>query len=330
MTQFLPPHLLKLFEARPPLKFLPSVKRRKNPPYYGVGSFVDAFEDPKTVDWSKIVKETPQQAREKHKKAREEANKAKLEQNIEKYDPQNNEGATGDPYKTLFVARLSYETTEHTLKKTFERYGPVVRVRMVYERDTHKPRGYAFVEFENEADMKTACREQDGRRIDDKRVLCDVERGRTVTSWKPRRLGGGLGRTRKGGKTENSSYSEREYERYGRERERERERGSSSTRRYEGGDRGGYDRRGGGSGGGRSGLGYGDRGDRRDRGDWGGRGGRDYDRGRGGRDHDRGRGYGGGGGYERGGRHRGYDRGGDDRDRGGRGGRGRDDRYRPY
>ena len=30
-----------------------------------------------------------------------------------------------DPYKTLFVSRISYETTEAKLKKEFEQYGPV-------------------------------------------------------------------------------------------------------------------------------------------------------------------------------------------------------------
>ena len=29
----------------------------------------------------------------------------------------------------------------------------------------------------------------DGKKIDGKRVVVDVERGRTVKSWKPRRLG---------------------------------------------------------------------------------------------------------------------------------------------
>jgi hypothetical protein len=36
----------------------------------------------------------------------------------------------------------------------------------------------------------------DGRKIDGKRVLVDVERGRTVPNWRPRRLGGGLGNSR--------------------------------------------------------------------------------------------------------------------------------------
>ena len=43
-----------------------------------------------------------------------------------------------------------------------------------------------------------AYKHADGRKIDGRRVLVDVERARTVKGWRPRRLGGGLGGTRKG------------------------------------------------------------------------------------------------------------------------------------
>lgn len=61
-----------------------------------------------------------------------------------------------------------------------------------------KPRGYAFIEFEREKSVKIAYVEADGRKIDgQRRCVVDVERGRTVRGWLPRRLGGGLGGTRK-------------------------------------------------------------------------------------------------------------------------------------
>jgi hypothetical protein len=58
-------------------------------------------------------------------------------------------------------------------------------------------RGYGFVEFNNEDDMKAAYRRADGKKIDGRTICVDVERGRTVPDWKPRRLGGGLGDSRK-------------------------------------------------------------------------------------------------------------------------------------
>jgi len=59
-----------------------------------------------------------------------------------------------------------------------------------------KSRGYAFIEFEHSKDLKEAYKDADGRKINNRRILVDVERGRTVKNWKPRRLGGGLGNTR--------------------------------------------------------------------------------------------------------------------------------------
>jgi len=101
------------------------------------------------------------------------------------------------------------------------------QVKMVYDKETNKPRGYAFIEYAHTRDMKSLCytpmfdlshycftssftdatclfawtaayKQADGRKIDGRRVLVDVERGRTVPNWRPRRLGGGLGTTRVG------------------------------------------------------------------------------------------------------------------------------------
>ena len=41
--------------------------------------------------------------------------------------------------------------------------------------------------------MKDAYKDADGVKINGRRVLVDIERGRTVDDWKPKRLGGGLG-----------------------------------------------------------------------------------------------------------------------------------------
>ncbi len=72
-------------------------------------------------------------------------------------DPQTNPEATGDAYKTLFIARLSYETSERKLKKELENHGPIKRVRIVRDQEG-KSRGYAFVEYANENDMRsTSC-----------------------------------------------------------------------------------------------------------------------------------------------------------------------------
>jgi len=43
-------------------------------------------------------------------------------------DPNSDPQARGDPYCTLFVSRLSYDTNEHDLEREFGRFGPIERV----------------------------------------------------------------------------------------------------------------------------------------------------------------------------------------------------------
>lgn len=45
-------------------------------------------------------------------------------------DPSNDSQARGDPFRTLFVARLSYDVKEADLEREFGRFGPIERVRI--------------------------------------------------------------------------------------------------------------------------------------------------------------------------------------------------------
>lgn len=68
-------------------------------------------------------------------------------------NPAEDEEAVGDPYKTLFVGRLPHSVTEADLRKEFGVYGALERVRVVQNKDG-KSRGYAFLVFDREKDMK--------------------------------------------------------------------------------------------------------------------------------------------------------------------------------
>ena len=108
-------------------------------------------------------------------------------------DPAADEEICGDPYKTLFIGRIPLDVTPEELIREFSIYGQLERVRLVTDEKTGKSKGYAFLVYERERDMKAAYKDADGMKIHGKRLLIDVERGRTVKGWKPRRLGGGLG-----------------------------------------------------------------------------------------------------------------------------------------
>jgi cold-inducible RNA-binding protein len=60
--------------------------------------------------------------------------------------------------KNLYVGNLAFSTTEQELRALFETHGIVERVSIVNDRETGRPRGFAFVEMTNpgEADKASA------------------------------------------------------------------------------------------------------------------------------------------------------------------------------
>ena len=81
----------------------------------------------------------------------------KIETELSNWNPKeaSSEQITSDPFKTIFVGGLKYSVTERQVKREFERFGEVKKVSIVKEKDSGKPRGYAFVEFERERDVKS-------------------------------------------------------------------------------------------------------------------------------------------------------------------------------
>eukprot|EP00639_Heterosigma_akashiwo_P002113 CAMPEP_0194574346 /NCGR_PEP_ID=MMETSP0292-20121207/10239_1 /TAXON_ID=39354 /ORGANISM="Heterosigma akashiwo, Strain CCMP2393" /LENGTH=422 /DNA_ID=CAMNT_0039425859 /DNA_START=88 /DNA_END=1353 /DNA_ORIENTATION=+ len=211
----LPPAMKAMFESRPPILFKAPIVKRKMPSLSGVGQFADQFEKNEAPE--RIMMETPKQRQNRIRLATMKANDEAMDLMAQDFDPHSNPHATADAYKTLFVSRISFDTTERKLRREFEQYGPIKSIRLVNDLQ-NKPRGYAFIEYEKESDMRMAYKRADGRKLDGRRVLVDVERGRTVKGWRPRRLGGGLGGTRR-----SESEERRERERKEREKEERRE-----------------------------------------------------------------------------------------------------------
>lgn len=194
-AQGLPAHILALFTPRPPPQHLPPCVVKPLIKTSGCAEYVEFFSTdppPPREPW-----ESPLERKARRHREKVQAHKAAQKKIIDTYDPHKDANASGDPFKTLFVGRISYDTTEKKLKREFEVFGSIKKVRMVYDQKG-KPRGYAFIEFEHERDLKNAYKQGDGKKIDGRRVMVDVERGRTVEGWLPRRLGGGRGPGRQG------------------------------------------------------------------------------------------------------------------------------------
>ncbi|XP_065835939.1 U1 small nuclear ribonucleoprotein 70 kDa-like [Oscarella lobularis] len=235
MTAFLPPNLLALFAPRDPIPYaspLDQLVWEKKPwNYSGVSQYLHLFEDPNETP-EPTRAETKSERRERKRQEAKERGRVIIEKRKGEWDPHTNPDATGDPFKTLFVSRINFDTSESKLRREFEQYGPIRKIRMIYETGTGKPRGYSFIEYEHERDMHAAYKYADGKKIDGKRVLVDVERGRTVKGWIPRKIGGGMGATRRGAPSENVKISGRDDH-----RERERDRGDRDRGDRDRGDR---------------------------------------------------------------------------------------------
>jgi U1 small nuclear ribonucleoprotein len=70
MTQFLPPNLLALFQARPPIPYLPppDLKKRKLPQYLGVSACLAEFEDPSETPPPQPPRPDTKETRKKRKR----------------------------------------------------------------------------------------------------------------------------------------------------------------------------------------------------------------------------------------------------------------------
>jgi cold-inducible RNA-binding protein len=85
----------------------------------------------------------------------------------------------------LYVGNMAFSTTEDALREAFEQYGTVTKVQVIMDRETGRPRGFAFVEMSDggaEAIAALHGAQLDGRTL-------------TVNEAKPREGGGGGGRS---------------------------------------------------------------------------------------------------------------------------------------
>ena len=62
----------------------------------------------------------------------------------------------------LYVGNIPFSATEEELKSLFEQHGSVDRVSVITDRETGRPRGFAFVEMQDASGAESAMRALDG------------------------------------------------------------------------------------------------------------------------------------------------------------------------
>ena len=87
---------------------------------------------------------------------------------------------------SIYVGNLSYEVNQEDLNEVFNEYGTVKRVHIPSDRETGRPRGFAFVEMDSDASEDKAIEALDGAEWMDRQLK--------VNKAKPREDNRGGGR----------------------------------------------------------------------------------------------------------------------------------------
>lgn len=198
-----PPNIQKLFAPKLPFLYKKPtdypIEKRSTQTVTPISSWKSQIAE--YVNDSGLNKPHESFEKSKHKQEVKLQHKETFERQLKEWhDPelllQNESQFMKDPYKTIFLARIDYSLTELDISKNLNRFGVIESIRIVRDREG-KSRGYGFAVFERDVDANNCVRElaPTGLSISGSKrtILVDIERGRVVRNWKPRRLGGGLG-----------------------------------------------------------------------------------------------------------------------------------------
>ena len=87
--------------------------------------------------------------------------------------------------KKIYVGNLSYKVTEDDLKDLFAEFGALTSVNVITDRETGRPRGFAFVEMDSDDEATKAINSLNGKELQDREIV--------VNEAKPRRDSGPRG-----------------------------------------------------------------------------------------------------------------------------------------
>jgi RNA recognition motif-containing protein len=80
--------------------------------------------------------------------------------------------------KKLYIGNLSFSSTEEDLQDTFGRFGTVDSVAVITDRETGRPRGFAFVEMAEASAADEAIRKLDGSDLGGRSIRVNEAQGR--------------------------------------------------------------------------------------------------------------------------------------------------------
>jgi RNA recognition motif-containing protein len=95
--------------------------------------------------------------------------------------------------KKLYIGNIPFTATEDELRALFEQHGSVASVNVITDRETGRPRGFAFVEMDDASAAEEAMRALDGSDLGGRSLRVNEAQDRRGGG------GGGGGGGRRGG-----------------------------------------------------------------------------------------------------------------------------------
>lgn len=93
----------------------------------------------------------------------------------------------------LYVGNFPFSVDESQLREVFEQYGEIEDLAMIKDRDTGRPKGFAFITFASQAAAEKAL-EQDGKDMGGRPLRVNVAQERPARGGRGGGGGGGRGR----------------------------------------------------------------------------------------------------------------------------------------
>lgn len=78
----------------------------------------------------------------------------------------------------LFVGKLSFDTTDESLRTLFEKYGIVESAQVIMDRATNRSKGFGFVEMKEATDAQAAINALDGNEFEGRSIVVTVAKPR--------------------------------------------------------------------------------------------------------------------------------------------------------
>jgi len=96
---------------------------------------------------------------------------------------------------SIYVGNLANTATEEDLQQAFSQHGKVAEIKIIKDRETGRPRGFAFVEMPDSVEAANAIKELNLAEIAGRSITVNEARPKPE---RPRRGGGGGGGFRRG------------------------------------------------------------------------------------------------------------------------------------